>query len=45
MVKPGVWAPGLRYHNGTFYLTSTTRYVYTCAFPENFHPDCLALLV
>jgi beta-xylosidase len=26
----GVWAPSLRYHNGTFYLASTTRYVYTC---------------
>lgn len=25
----GVWGPGLRYHDGTFYLTSTIRYVYT----------------
>ncbi|PFH49178.1 glycoside hydrolase family 43 protein [Amanita thiersii Skay4041] len=25
----GLWAPTLRYHKGTFYLTSTTRYVYT----------------
>jgi len=28
----GVWAPSLRYHNGTFYLVSTTRFVYTCTF-------------
>ncbi|KAK7438643.1 hypothetical protein VKT23_017976 [Stygiomarasmius scandens] len=36
----GVWAPGLRYHNGTFYLTSTTRYVYTSElrlFPRSFY--------
>lgn len=26
----GAWGAGLRYHNGTFYLTSTVRYVYTC---------------
>ncbi|KAF8881567.1 glycosyl hydrolase [Infundibulicybe gibba] len=35
----GVWAPGLRYHSGTFYLTSTTRYVYTSElrlFPRSF---------
>ncbi|KAG6852887.1 hypothetical protein C0991_008372 [Blastosporella zonata] len=35
----GVWAPGLRYHDGTFYLTSTTRYVYTSElrlFPRSF---------
>ncbi|EKM76355.1 hypothetical protein AGABI1DRAFT_45059 [Agaricus bisporus var. burnettii JB137-S8] len=25
----GVWAPSLRYHDGTYYLTSTTRYMYT----------------
>ncbi|RDB21914.1 Non-reducing end alpha-L-arabinofuranosidase BoGH43B [Hypsizygus marmoreus] len=36
----GVWAPGLRYHNGIFYLTSTTRYVYTSElrlFPRSFY--------
>ncbi|TFK38334.1 glycosyl hydrolase [Crucibulum laeve] len=36
----GVWAPGLRYHKGTFYLTSTTRYVYTAElrlFPRSFY--------
>ncbi|KAF5376443.1 hypothetical protein D9615_008672 [Tricholomella constricta] len=36
----GVWAPGLRYHKGTFYLTSTTRYVYTSElrqFPRSFY--------
>ncbi|KAJ3915636.1 glycosyl hydrolase [Lentinula edodes] len=35
----GAWAPGLRYHNGTFYLTSTVRYVYTYElrlFPRSF---------
>lgn len=25
----GIWAPALRYHDGTFYLVSTARYVYT----------------
>ncbi|GLB42704.1 putative glycosyl hydrolase 43 family protein [Lyophyllum shimeji] len=36
----GVWAPGLRYHDGYFYLTSTTRYVYTSEFrlfPRSFY--------
>ncbi|KAF8972582.1 glycosyl hydrolase [Flammula alnicola] len=36
----GSWAPGLRYHEGTFYLTSTTRYVYTNElrlFPRSFY--------
>ncbi|KAF8057563.1 glycoside hydrolase family 43 protein [Lyophyllum atratum] len=36
----GVWAPGLRYHDGTFYLSSTTRYVYTSEFrlfPRSFY--------
>ncbi|KAF8169953.1 glycosyl hydrolase [Pholiota molesta] len=36
----GSWAPGLRYHDGTFYLTSTTRYVYTNElrlFPRSFY--------
>ncbi|KAJ3986977.1 glycoside hydrolase family 43 protein [Lentinula detonsa] len=35
----GAWAPTLRYHNGTFYLTSTVRYVYTYElrqFPRSF---------
>ncbi|KAJ4480996.1 glycoside hydrolase family 43 protein [Lentinula aciculospora] len=35
----GAWAPGLRYHNGIFYLTSTVRYVYTYElrlFPRSF---------
>ncbi|KAJ7591517.1 glycoside hydrolase family 43 protein [Mycena floridula] len=36
----GIWAPGLRFHKGTFYLTSTTRYVYTPEyrlFPRSFY--------
>ncbi|KXN83251.1 Beta-xylosidase [Leucoagaricus sp. SymC.cos] len=36
----GVWAPSLRYHDGTFYLTSTKRYVYTSElrlFPRSFY--------
>ncbi|KAF8170379.1 glycosyl hydrolase [Pholiota molesta] len=36
----GSWAPGLRCHDGTFYLTSTTRYVYTNElrlFPRSFY--------
>ncbi|KAF9467557.1 glycoside hydrolase family 43 protein [Collybia nuda] len=36
----GVWAPTLRYHKGTFYLASTTRYVYTSElrlFPRSFY--------
>ncbi|KAF7760758.1 CAZyme family GH43 [Agaricus bisporus var. burnettii] len=36
----GVWAPSLRYHDGTYYLTSTTRYVYTeelRLFPRSFY--------
>ncbi|KAF9482404.1 hypothetical protein BDN70DRAFT_853440 [Pholiota conissans] len=36
----GSWAPGLRYHDGAFYLTSTTRYVYTNElrlFPRSFY--------
>ncbi|KAJ3776089.1 glycoside hydrolase family 43 protein [Lentinula raphanica] len=35
----GAWAPTLRYHNGTFYLMSTVRYVYTYElrqFPRSF---------
>ncbi|KAF9017501.1 hypothetical protein BDZ89DRAFT_1045061 [Hymenopellis radicata] len=36
----GVWAPTLRYHDGVFYLTTTTRYVYTAElklFPRSFY--------
>ncbi|KAF9449222.1 glycoside hydrolase family 43 protein [Macrolepiota fuliginosa MF-IS2] len=36
----GVWAPSLRYHKGTFYMTSTKRYVYTSElrlFPRSFY--------
>ncbi|KAL0948330.1 hypothetical protein HGRIS_010917 [Hohenbuehelia grisea] len=36
----GVWAPGLRFHRGWYYLTSTTRYVYTAElrlFPRSFY--------
>jgi len=37
-VHIGVWAPSLRYHSGTFYLVSTTRFVYTCKFiPRSSH--------
>ncbi|KIY73585.1 glycoside hydrolase family 43 protein [Cylindrobasidium torrendii FP15055 ss-10] len=25
----GLWAPGLRYHNGTYYLIATSRHAYT----------------
>ncbi|KAL0571955.1 hypothetical protein V5O48_010007 [Marasmius crinis-equi] len=35
----GVWAPALRYHDGVFYLATTTRYVYTPElrlFPRSF---------
>ncbi|KAE9389908.1 hypothetical protein BT96DRAFT_1002778 [Gymnopus androsaceus JB14] len=35
----GAWGVGLRYHNGTFYLTCTVRYVYTYElrlFPRSF---------
>jgi len=31
-VRAGVWAPSLKYHDGIFYLVSTTRFVYTCTF-------------
>lgn len=36
----GTWAPSLRYHDGTFYLASTTRFVYTSElrlFPRSFY--------
>lgn len=29
-VRVGAWAPSLRHHDGTFYLVSTIRFVYTC---------------
>ncbi|ESK91370.1 glycosyl hydrolase [Moniliophthora roreri MCA 2997] len=36
----GIWAPSLRYYNGTFYLATTTRYVYSPElrlFPRSFY--------
>ncbi|KAJ8079244.1 hypothetical protein PM082_021744 [Marasmius tenuissimus] len=36
----GVWAPALRYHDGVYYLATTTRYVYTAElrlFPRSFY--------
>ncbi|KIY71095.1 glycoside hydrolase family 43 protein [Cylindrobasidium torrendii FP15055 ss-10] len=36
----GLWAPGLRYHDGIFYLISTSRHVYTSElslFPRSFY--------
>ncbi|KAF9267110.1 hypothetical protein L218DRAFT_920869 [Marasmius fiardii PR-910] len=36
----GVWAPALRYHDGVFYLATTTRYVYSPElrlFPRSFY--------
>ncbi|KAL1743299.1 glycosyl hydrolase [Schizophyllum fasciatum] len=36
----GLWAPGLRYNNGTFYLVATARYAYTNEyrlFPRSFY--------
>ncbi|KAJ8689218.1 hypothetical protein PTI98_013262 [Pleurotus ostreatus] len=36
----GLWAPGLRHHDGVFYLTSTARYVYSSElrlFPRSFY--------